>query len=89
MESEYIALSLAMRELITVQVVLMETFTHVFHSPNTKVTYATIAKAFKMPILTVYEDNEACLKFASMSKCLLIQNILPFPIISSIIKFKN
>ena len=68
MESEYIALSLAMRELIAVRVVLKEIFTHVFHSPSTKITYATIASTFKMPASTVYEDNEACLKFASMPK---------------------
>ena len=68
MEAEYIALSLAMRELIAVRVVLKEIFTHVFHSPETKITYSTIAKGFSLPASTVYEDNEACLKFASMPK---------------------
>ena len=68
MESEYIALSLAMRELISIRVVLKEIYTHVFHSPNTKVSYSAIAKGFTIPPSKVYEDNEACLKFASMPK---------------------
>ena len=68
MESEYIALSLAMRELIAVRATLKEIFTHVFHSPDAKLTYSAIAKGFSIPPSKVYEDNEACLKFASMPK---------------------
>ena len=75
MESEYIALSQSMRDLIAVREVLKEIYTIVLNDSKTQLTYRTHPKAFKevvgkscIPQSTVHEDNEACLKFASMPK---------------------
>ena len=67
MEAEYIALSLAMRELIALREILKEIQLNVFHDPSTKPSYKTICRGF-VPQSKVYEDNAACLKFASMPK---------------------
>ena len=69
MESEYIALSQAMRELIACREILKDIYTHVLHSPTDgkEIKYHTIAKTFgEIPMCIVHEDNEACLKFAKM-----------------------
>jgi hypothetical protein len=68
MEAEYIALSTAMRELISIRETLKEIKSLVFDS-NDKPTYAMIAKTFE-PLQTskVFEDNESCLKFATLPK---------------------
>ena len=69
MEAEYIALSNSMRDLIGIREILKEIVQTVFQDTSTKPTYATIAKTFgSIPPSTVYEDNEACLKFARMPK---------------------
>ena len=71
MESEYIALSQAMRELIACREVLKEIHTHVLHDPQKgqNIKYHTIAKTFgEIPMSIVHEDNEACLKFATTPK---------------------
>ena len=71
MESEYIALSQAMRELIACREILKDIYTHVLHSPTDgkEIKYHTIAKTFgEIPMSIVHEDNEACLKFAKMPK---------------------
>jgi Reverse transcriptase (RNA-dependent DNA polymerase) len=76
MEAEYIALSQSMRDLIPIREVLKEIMTQVFEV-EPKITYHSHSKAFDdtigttphvIPQSTVYEDNDACLKFARMPK---------------------
>ncbi|KAI2509164.1 hypothetical protein MHU86_5283 [Fragilaria crotonensis] len=76
MEAEYIALSQSMRDLIPIREVLKEIMTFVFDT-EPKITYHSHSKAFDdtigtaphvIPQSTVYEDNDACLKFARMPK---------------------
>lgn len=76
MEAEYIALSQAMRDLIPIREVLKEVMTIVFEVPKT-ISYVTHSKSVydndeveKYNILqsTVFEDNDACLKFARMPR---------------------
>ena len=73
MEAEQIALSQPMRDLIPICEVLKELMTYVFEKePN--ITYHSHSKAFvdkkegttqfTIPQSTVFEDNNACLKFA-------------------------
>jgi hypothetical protein len=71
MEAEYIALSLAMRELIALREILKDIYVNVLVDPKglDKINYTTVAKTFgKLPQSIVHEDNEACLKFASIPK---------------------
>ena len=71
MEAEYIALSQSMQELIAAQEILQEIQTFVIHTQGPSATFHAHAKKFKMepiPTSRVYEDNEACLKFATMPK---------------------
>ena len=78
MEAEYIALSNSMRDLIAVREVLKEILCPVFKPSDNKSqpTYATISRSFNkpdnhqkiLPKSIVYEDNTACLKFATMPK---------------------
>jgi hypothetical protein len=77
MEAEYIALSKSMRDLIPVREVLKEIMGIVFQREPT-ITQHSHAKAFAdtdvgtikytIPQSTVFEDNDACLKFARMPK---------------------
>jgi hypothetical protein len=76
MEAEYIALSQSMRDLIPIREVLKELMTIVFER-TPLITYHSHCKAFDdsigttsfaIPQSTVYEDNDACLKFARMPK---------------------
>jgi hypothetical protein len=76
MEAEYIALSQSMRDLIPIREILKEVMTIVFDkSPS--ISYHSHSKAFDdtvgstehvIPQSTVFEDNDACLKFARMPK---------------------
>jgi len=78
-ESEYVALSSSLRHLIPIREILKEIMTIVLDSTNV-VKYHAHSKAFKdvvegdmprdsiIPPSTVYEDNQACLKFARMPK---------------------
>ena len=77
MVAEYIALSHCMRDLIPICEVLKGLMTYVFEKePN--ITYHSHSKAFvdtkegttqfTIPQSTVFEDNNACLKFAQMPK---------------------
>ena len=54
------------------EMILKELHKHVFHDTSIKPSYSTISKSFipkhGLPQSTVYEDNEACLKFANMPK---------------------
>jgi hypothetical protein len=77
MESEYIALSQSMRDLIGIREIIKEVQKIVMEQPLEKVTYRTHSKAFEevkvsdspiIPQSTVHEDNQACLKFATMPK---------------------
>jgi len=82
MEAEYIALSTSMRELIGIRGVLKEMNEFVLGGKQGVVQYSTHSKAFTevpqdhdamkastgIPQSTVHEDNEACLKFATMPK---------------------
>lgn len=68
MEAEYIALSTAMRELIGTRKIVKEVKDLVFKFPKDP-TYSMIAKTFEsIPQSTVYDDNDACLKFATLPK---------------------
>ena len=76
MESEYIALSQSMRDVIPLRSIVREILTIVFESPEKEFPVSTHSKAFQdvdstldvMPQSVVYEDNEACLKFARLLK---------------------
>ena len=75
MEAEYIALSNSMRDLIAIRAILEEIVAKVKLPPmyHQGTNISAISKAFtppktKLPTSIVYEDNEACLKFASMPK---------------------
>jgi hypothetical protein len=71
MESEYIALSQSMRELIGIREVIKEIQTFVISGKTRTPIFRTFSKAFTLDTIassTVYEDNEACLKFATMPK---------------------
>ena len=79
MEAECIALSQSMRDLIPIREVLKEIMTIVFECENNNIAYHSHSKAFadtsvgsmprqNIPQSTVFEDNNACLKFARMPK---------------------
>ena len=71
MESEYIALSQAMRELIGVREMLKEIYNVILKDSKlfNKLTYHTISKTFStIPSFIVHEDNSACLRFATTPK---------------------
>ena len=71
MEAEYIALSASMRELIGTREIIKEIQTFVLNGKLKPPKCRTHSKAFvldSIPQSKVYEDNEACLKFASMPK---------------------
>ena len=71
MESEYVILSQAMRELIGLRETLKNVYTHVLNytAGINNISYHTISKAFrKIPQSISHEDNEACLKFATIPK---------------------
>ena len=71
MESENIALSQSMRELIGICEVIKEIQTFDVSGKIRTPAFRTFSKAFVLdPIASskVYEDNEACLKFATMPK---------------------
>ena len=74
MEAEYIVLSQSMRDLIPIREILKEIMTIVFEESRS-ITYHSHSKAFAdtigtashvIPQSTVYEDTDACLKFARM-----------------------
>ena len=77
MEAEYVALSQAMRDLIPICEILNEVMALVFETKPT-IDYHTHSKAFSdvaegtapyaIDQSTIYEDNQACLKFACMAK---------------------
>jgi hypothetical protein len=77
MEAEYIALSQAMRDLIPIREVLKEIMTTVFNVAK-NISYVTHTKSahtentthekYNIPLSTVFEDNNACLKFAQMPR---------------------
>ena len=78
MESEYIALSQSMRDLIPIREILKQIALHVFDVGNTQIRYTTKSSTFKdvadheqvqlIPQSKFHEDNDACLKFARMPK---------------------
>ena len=69
MEAEYIALSQSMRELIPLQETIKELQEFVFSSKISDLKTSTISKAFPpVPQSKVFEDNESCLRLASLGK---------------------
>ena len=68
MESEYISLSHSMRELIGIREILKEVYEYVLNNEASNTTYSTKHKYGSLPQSKVYEDNEACLKFAALPK---------------------
>jgi hypothetical protein len=75
MESEYIALSQSMRDLIPVREILKEIKHHMLGEQDFLPKFSSRSKAFKdatgeedIPQSTVYEDNAACLQMARMPK---------------------
>jgi hypothetical protein len=75
METEYIALSQSMRDLIPIREVLKEILWVVFNVSKS-ISYRTHSKSvysdntedekYNIPQSTVFEDNDACLQFAQM-----------------------
>ena len=68
MEAEYIALSNSMRELIAIREVLKEIHINVLSKNAADPEYSTKHNFGSIPQSTVFEDNQACLKFASLPK---------------------
>ena len=71
MEAEYIALSLAMQELIAYRVLLKEVYTFVLHGHKKAISSESNDISYNIISCTrsiMYENNEACLKFATMPK---------------------
>jgi len=78
MESEYIALSQSMRDLIPLREILKEIMEQVFKTNKSKLKCSSKSKAFSdvisdevenpIPKSKVYEDNAACLKFARLPR---------------------
>jgi len=71
MEAEYIALSQAMREVIGFRAILKEIHLKVLDNKKAfnSLKFKTFSKTFgTIPASTVHEDNEACLKFATVPK---------------------
>ena len=68
MESEYLALSHSMRELIGVREILKEVHAFVLHPDHSQPTYKTKINFSSISQSKVYEDNEACLTFATIPK---------------------
>ena len=69
MESEYIALAHFTRDLIASRGVLQEINNKVFDKRLEEPSLRTHPRTFtQIPQSVVYEDNEACLKFATMTK---------------------
>ena len=68
MEAEYIALSQSMRDLIPLRETIKELQTYVFSSSSNLQT-STLSTVFEpIPESTVFEDNESCLRLASLEK---------------------
>ena len=67
MEAEYIALSHSMRELIGIRQILKDIHELVLDDKICQTVYSTTHK-YGIPQFTVFEDNEACLKFATLPK---------------------
>ena len=73
MEAEYLALSASMRDLIPLREVVKEILTQVLIDNESQVSYRAHSRTFEdvkdtIPMSTVYEDNQACLKHAMMPK---------------------
>ena len=69
MEAEYIALSQSMRDLIPLRETIKEFQQHVLSSNAHNLQTSTISKAFhSIPQSTVFEDNDSCLRLASLGK---------------------
>ena len=76
MESEYLALSQSMRDLIPLREILKEIMSIVFQKEQIVPKFTTNSKSFSdivseesespIPKSKVYEDNHACLKFARL-----------------------
>jgi hypothetical protein len=68
MEAEYIALSQSMRELIPIREVILEMQKTVFGGRQVLACRSHSKIYEELPMSTVYEDNNACLKFATAPK---------------------
>jgi hypothetical protein len=71
MEAEYIALSMALREVIAIREILKEIKGIVFKGSKVQSSYTFFAKTFgqdRLKPTIVHEDNNACLQFAMMPK---------------------
>ena len=67
MEAEYIALSQSMRALIVIREVLKRISSITLQETKSP-TYHAQSKTLQIPQTTVFKDNQACLKFATMHK---------------------
>ena len=69
-----------MRELITAREILKEIYEHVLMDlSKVEPQYSTIHKYGQIPQSKVHEYNEACLKFASIPRCLLGKIYIAIP----------
>ena len=67
MEAEYIALSQSMRDLISLRELLKE-INRIFLTDSNTTSFHSYSNTFTLPQSIVYEDNQACLKCATMPK---------------------
>ena len=79
MEAEYPALSHSMRELIGMREILKEIQQYTINESTFLPEYRTIHKFGTIPQSKVYEDNEACLKFATLPKMSPRTKHIPIP----------
>lgn len=80
--TEYITLSHSMRYLIGIREIFHEIYDNVTNEKETTPTYSTIHKYGSLPQSILFEDNKACLKFASLPKKSQEQNTQLFHITS-------
>ena len=67
MEAEYIALSQSMRDLISLRELLKE-INRIFLTDSNTTSFHSYSNTFTLPQSIVYEDNQSCLKCATMPK---------------------
>ena len=87
MESEYNALFRSMRDFIEIRGVIQEINDNVFNKTLEESSARTHSRTFaKIPQSVVYEDNSACLQFATMSKMSSKKHFYSIPFFISKVK---
>ena len=68
MEAEYVGLSTAMRDLISIREILKEVHRIVFTSQQSQLAFSTHTRTAEIFPSVVHENNSACLQFAALKK---------------------